>query len=107
MSRLAEWWRTHRGAVLIAGAVIAALGIAAALIWPITDLIAAHDVGRLVGPQGAAQLQTAREAVRTQLLTLAAGVFVAGALWFEVVPAVVELESGGPPPEACRVVGHG
>jgi hypothetical protein len=25
----------------------------------------------------------------------------------EVVPAVVELESGGPPPGACRVVGHG
>jgi hypothetical protein len=25
----------------------------------------------------------------------------------EDVPAFVELESGGPPPGACRVVGHG
>jgi hypothetical protein len=25
----------------------------------------------------------------------------------EVVPGFVELESGGPPPGACRVVGHG
>jgi Ni/Fe-hydrogenase subunit HybB-like protein len=25
----------------------------------------------------------------------------------EDVPAFVELESGGPPPDACRVVGHG
>ena len=56
--------------------------IAATVIWPITDLIAAHDVGQIVGPHRATQLQTAREAVRTQLLTLAAGVFVAGALWF-------------------------
>lgn len=81
MSRLAVWWRNHLGAALIAGAA-AALVIAAAFIWPITDLIAAHDVDRIVGPHRAAQLQTAREAVRTQLLTLAAGVFVAGALWF-------------------------
>lgn len=82
MSRLAEWWRSHRGAVLVAGVVVAALAVAAAFIWPITDLIAAHDVGQIVGPHRATQLQTAREAVRTQLLTLAAGVFVAGALWF-------------------------
>jgi hypothetical protein len=27
--------------------------------------------------------------------------------FIEVVPAFVELESGGPPPGACRVVGHG
>jgi uncharacterized protein YjbI with pentapeptide repeats len=81
-SRLARWWRSHRGAILVAGAVAAALVIAAAFIWPITDLIAVHDVGRIAGSQRATQLQTAREAVRTQLLTLAAGVFVAGALWF-------------------------
>jgi hypothetical protein len=82
ISRLAGWWRTHRHAALVAGAVAGAVLIAAALIWPITDLIAGHDVGRLAGPQRAVQLKTAREAVRTQLLTLAAGVFAAGALWF-------------------------
>jgi hypothetical protein len=82
MSGLAGLWRTHRGAVMVVSGVAAALVIAGAFIWPITDLIAAHDVGRIIGPQRATQLQTAREAVRTQLLTLAAGVFVAGALWF-------------------------
>jgi hypothetical protein len=56
--------------------------IAASLIWPITDVIAAHDVGRIAGLHRATQLQAAREATRTQLLTLAAGVFVAWTLWF-------------------------
>jgi hypothetical protein len=82
MWRLARWWYTHRGVVFAVAAVAAALVIAGAFVWPITDLIAAHDVGRIAGSRRATQLQTAREAVRTQLLTLAAGVFVAGALWF-------------------------
>jgi Pentapeptide repeats (8 copies) len=82
ISRLAGWWRTHHRAALVAAAVAGALVIAAAFIWPITDLIAAHDVGRIAGPQRATELQTAREAVRTQLLTLTAGVFVAATLWF-------------------------
>jgi hypothetical protein len=68
--------------VLVGVAVTGAIVIAVALIWPITDLIAGHDVGRIAGPQRATQLQTAREAVRTQLLTLAAGVFVVWTLWF-------------------------
>jgi hypothetical protein len=54
----------------------------AAFVWPITDLIAAHDVGRITGAGRLAHLQTAREAVRTQLLTLGAGVFAAGALLY-------------------------
>jgi uncharacterized protein YjbI with pentapeptide repeats len=58
------------------------VAVATALIWPITDLIAAHDVGAITGATRAARLQTAREAVRTQLLTLGAGVFAAGALIF-------------------------
>ena len=58
------------------------MAVAAALIWPITDLIAAHDVGVITGATRAARLQAAREAVRTQLLTLGAGVFAAGALIF-------------------------
>jgi hypothetical protein len=79
MPRLAGWWRSHLGAALIAGAA-AALVVAAAFIWPITDLIAAHDVGRIAGPLRAAHLQTAREAARTQLLTLGAGLFALLAL---------------------------
>jgi hypothetical protein len=82
MSRLDRWWRSHRVAVVVAGVAAAALAIGGAFIWPITDLIAAHDVGRIASSQRAAHLQTAREAVRTQLLTLAAGVFVVGALWY-------------------------
>jgi uncharacterized protein YjbI with pentapeptide repeats len=79
ISRLAGWWRTHGSAALIA-VVAGALVIAAVLIWPITDLIAAHDVGRIADPLRAVHLQAAREAVRTQLLTLGAGLFAAGAL---------------------------
>jgi uncharacterized membrane protein len=74
-------WRRHRSLVLIASALMAIAG-ATAIVWPITDLIAAHDVGAVVDAQRAQQLQTAREAVRTQLLTLGAGVFAAGALVF-------------------------
>jgi hypothetical protein len=59
---------------------LAAVALAIAITWPITDLIAAHDVGMGAGPSHALHLQTAREAVRTQLLTLGAGVFAAGAL---------------------------
>jgi hypothetical protein len=62
--------------------VLVALAAICGLLWPITDLMAAHDVGTITGPLRAAHLQAAREAVRTQLLTLGAGVFAAGALIF-------------------------
>jgi len=80
-----EWlkrsWRDHAAAVIAALAVVVATA-AIALVWPVTDLIATHDVGLITGPKRAAALLTAREAVRTQLLTLGAGVFAAGALIF-------------------------
>ena len=63
--------------VVTTACVLAVAALAAAFIWPFTDLIAAHDVGATVH---AAALQTAREAVRTQLITLGAGLFAAGAL---------------------------
>jgi uncharacterized protein YjbI with pentapeptide repeats len=75
--------RNNAWRLLVAAAVaVAALTVVVGLIWPITDLIAAHDVGAVTGPLGAQHLQAAREAVRTQLLTLGAGVFAAGALIF-------------------------
>ncbi len=74
-------WDAHP-LVVVAGVAIVALAVSVALIWPITDLIAAHDVGVITGPKRAVALQVAREAVRTQLLTLGAGVFAAGALIF-------------------------
>jgi uncharacterized protein YjbI with pentapeptide repeats len=67
---------------MLAIAAAVAVGIIVALIWPITDLVAAHDTGLVAGAQRASQLQAARESVRTQLLTLGAGVLAAGALLF-------------------------
>jgi hypothetical protein len=81
ISRVDLLWRRHRALVLIGSAFIG-ITAAAAIVWPITDLLAAHDVGATAGAQRARQLQIAREAVRTQLLTLGAGVFAAGALVF-------------------------
>lgn len=85
MTPALEWlkraWNKHAAAV-IAALAVAVAAAAIALVWPVTDLIAAHDVGLITGPKQAAALLTAREAVRTQLLTLGAGVFAAGALIF-------------------------
>jgi hypothetical protein len=75
-----NWSTMQRLSVAVVLAVVA-LAIVA-LIWPVTDLIAAHDVGLMTGAQRAVHLQAAREAVRTQLLSLGAGVFAAGALIF-------------------------
>jgi uncharacterized protein YjbI with pentapeptide repeats len=58
----------------------AAVAYAVVLIWPISDLIAAHDVGAIAGPQRAAHLQTAREAARTLLVITSVGFAVAGGL---------------------------
>jgi hypothetical protein len=74
-------WETHP-LIVVAGATVLALAVTVALIWPVTDLIAAHDVGLTAGAKRTPALQSAREAVRTQLLTLGAGAFAAGALWF-------------------------
>ena len=81
MSWLAGLWFKHRVVVLVV-CVLAAFGLVVAFIWPFTDLIAAHDVGLIKGSQRTLQLQAAREAVRTQLLTFGAGVLAAGALIF-------------------------
>ena len=78
---LKKLWNDHP-LVVVAGITVIALALVVALVWPITDLIAAHDVGLITGSKREAALQTAREAVRTQLLTLGAGVFAAGALIF-------------------------
>lgn len=71
LKRSATWpsgirwlWRNHRATVLFVCA-LAAAGLVIAIIWPITDLIAAHDAGLITGSQRAQQLQSAREAVRT------------------------------------------
>jgi hypothetical protein len=80
-------WRTGRwsaalkrlGIVVIAAVAVLVIIV---LLGPITDLIGRHDVNALPLVQRAAHLQSARETARTQLLTLAAGTFAAGALLF-------------------------
>jgi Pentapeptide repeats (8 copies) len=73
---------TWRRFGLIAVAAIVAVAIIVALFWPVTDLIAAHDVGQVTGPLRALRLQTARDAARGRLLQLGAGLFAAGALLY-------------------------
>jgi hypothetical protein len=79
--RWARFWEAHP-LIVVVGVTVLALAVTVALIWPVSDLIAAHDVGLIAGPRRPPALQAAREAVRTQLLTLGAGAFAAGALWF-------------------------
>lgn len=52
------------------------------MLVPLSDLIAVHDEGGLASAQRATHLQAARETARAQLLTLGAGLFAVGALWF-------------------------
>src|SRR6266849_8175310 len=41
--------------------VVAGVAVIVGLLWPFTDLIAAHDVGLIAGPQRGLHLQAARE----------------------------------------------
>jgi hypothetical protein len=82
ISRLVDLWAARRVAIIGVAGIAATLALIGALIWPLTDLLAAHDVGVIAGAARTGQMQVAREAVRTQLLTVAAGIFVAGTLWF-------------------------
>jgi hypothetical protein len=64
-------------------AVATVVVVAAALyvvFWPLSDLIARHDVGSITGPARAAALQTARDAARGRLVAFGAGLFAVGAL---------------------------
>jgi len=76
-----ERWRkvVDRFGLLIGTAAIVVAGVYV-VFWPISDLIATHDVGTITGPLRAAALQTARDAARGRLLTFGAGLFAAAAL---------------------------
>jgi Pentapeptide repeats (8 copies) len=67
-----------RWGVLGAGAV----AIMVVLFWPVTDLIASHDVGATAGPKRPAALQAARDAARGRVLQVGAGLLAVGAFWF-------------------------
>jgi uncharacterized protein YjbI with pentapeptide repeats len=76
VKRWAAWPRGLRWLTGGIVAVVLALAIAWVLFVPAADWLARHDVGSVRGPL----LQTARDAARGRLLTLGAGLFVAGAL---------------------------
>ena len=77
-SSMGPWRRLGIVAVI----TVAVVAVTVVLFWPITDLIAAHDVGRITGPIRAQRLQVARDAARGRLLQLGAGLFAAGALLY-------------------------
>ena len=77
-----ETWTARRRIFISAAVALVTLMAVVGVLWPFTDLIAAHDVGQATGLARAASLQSAREAVRSQLLTLGASVFAAAALIF-------------------------
>ena len=74
--RRAAWPQRVRWLAGGIAAVVLALAIAWVLFVPAADLLVHHDVGSAKGPL----LQTARDAARGRLLTLAAGLFAVGAL---------------------------
>src|SRR5689334_4205973 len=92
MSWFADFWRSHRLVPFVLGALIV-VAAAVALVWPITDLTATHDVGPARGAKRTADLQAAREAARTQMLTLGAGLFAAGALIYTALNFTLSREA--------------
>jgi hypothetical protein len=85
-----NWWA--------AAIVILGIAVAVAVVWPITDLIAAHDVGWMTGPARGMHLQAAREAVRTEMPTLGAGAFALSAVVYTGLNPGTEVsraEAGG------------
>jgi hypothetical protein len=82
---LHRWVASPQGIRWLVGCIVASvvmLAIAWVLLVPAADWLASHDVGQVTGPLRTLRLQTARDAARGRLLTLAAGVFAVGALMF-------------------------
>jgi hypothetical protein len=83
LKRWAAWLRDNRRVVgLAATVIVGGLVIAWVLFVPVADWLATHDVGPVTGAVRTLRLQTARDAARGRLLTLGAGIFAVGALWF-------------------------
>jgi uncharacterized protein YjbI with pentapeptide repeats len=66
--------------MIVGMAAVAVVLAAWALLVPVADWLARHDVGAVRGPLRTMRLQTARDAARGRLLTLGAGLFAIGAL---------------------------
>ena len=74
------WGKVLARSGLLAAAVAVAVAAVYVIFWPVSDLIARHDVGAITGRGYGAALQQARDAARGRLVALGAGLFAAGAL---------------------------
>lgn len=79
LARIGTWLRRYWWTGPL---VVLAIAAVWAVLWPLSDALATHDVAGYAAAKRPGHLQSAREAVRTQLLTLGAGVFAAGALFY-------------------------
>ena len=74
------WRKALAWSGLLAAAVVVAVAAVYVIFWPVSDLIARHDVGAITGRGYGAALQAARDAARGRLVAFGAGLFAAGAL---------------------------
>jgi hypothetical protein len=69
-----HWWTAPAGVLAVA--------LVWAILWPLSDTLATHDIAGYATSVRAVHLQSALETARAQLLTLGAGLFAAGALFY-------------------------
>jgi hypothetical protein len=74
------WGKVLARSGLLAAVVAVAVAAVYVIFWPVSDLIARHDVGAITGRGYGAALQQARDAARGRLVAFGAGLFAAGAL---------------------------
>jgi len=75
-----SWRKILAWCGLAVAAVVVVAAVVYVVFWPLSDLIARHDVGSITGAHRAPALQAARDAARGRLIALGAGLFAAGAL---------------------------
>jgi hypothetical protein len=80
VSRQVPWRKVLAWSGLLAAAVVVVAAAVYVIFWPVSDLIARHDVGAITGRGYGAALQAARDAARGRLVAFGAGLFAAGAL---------------------------
>jgi hypothetical protein len=80
MSRRVAWRKVLAWLGLTVAAVVVLAVVVYVVFWPLSDVIARHDVGSITGPHRAVALQAARDAARGRLIALGAGLFAAAAL---------------------------
>ena len=80
MFRQVPWRKVLAWSGLLAAAVVVVVAAVYVIFWPVSDLIARHDVGAVTGRSYGAALQAARDAARGRLAAFGVGLFAAGAL---------------------------